>query len=182
VKKKGLVNHIGYVPETFKRLGSGRGVEGVSQFAPNIRYGPVDRLVHGFLAAEFSKDVAAGFEHQYKMTVAIAEIFLSNIATSSVKDEQFAGLLYPALAMHGNADNLCLVPEFVDHGLEFVEVDYVRVDQVIGDDYLVATIDHALRATDGLLQWLGPRQRSGRPGRLRLWRDANPGIPYQEPQ
>ena len=134
--------------------------EVAQQISPRLQYGPVDKLVHSFLAKEFTKDVPPRSEHLYKLSVAIAEIYSSKWARTGGEVEPFSGLLYPSLAVRGNADNICLLPEFVDTGLQFWSVDYVRVEQVMPDgNYLLVNLDHATAVTlDGSIEWLGPRK------------------------
>ena len=165
VVKEGVVNHIGYMPEILERLQSHKAVGRVAQqMAPELSYGPVDKLVHSFLASEFSKDVPVGSEYLYKLSVAIAERLLVEMVNSKENVERFDGLLYPSLAMRGNSDNVCLLPRFVDDSLHFVAVDYVRVDKITADgSYLLANIDHATGvALDGSIEWLGPRSNKAK--------------------
>jgi hypothetical protein len=162
VAKEGVVNHIGYMPEILERLQSHKAVGRVAQqMAPELSYGPVDRLIHNFLATEFSKDVTLGSEHLYKLSVAIAERLLVEMVDSKSEVARFDGLLYPSLAMRGNSDNVCLLPRFVDEGLHFIGVDYVRVDEInLDGSYLLANIDHANTvAPDGSIDWLGSRSK-----------------------
>src|SRR4051812_31355875 len=106
-------------------------------------------------------------DHIYKLSIAIAEKHFGNIKNDQFtttelppdlfSDRRFAGLIYPALAMRANGDNLVFLPEFVDRCFELVSVEFIRVNAVSGElKYDITTLDVADTFTsDGLIEWKG---------------------------
>ena len=121
-------------------------------------------MVHEFLAAEFSRVVEPGSEHEYKLSIAIAEKLLGPLNTENggstiPAGSQFGGLIYPALAMSANADNLALLPEIVDQHLDLEQVEYIRVeDKTSETQFQVTVLDFANSwGSDGSIEWKGRR-------------------------
>jgi hypothetical protein len=114
-----------------------------------------------------------GHEYEHKMSVAISDKLLGNINlenqfTNTPKINKFTGILYPALAMKGNSDNLVLLPDFADKYLELKKVEYIRIDDVIDNaKYKVTLIDFAdTFSSEGLIEWKGglPQWRLSKEG------------------
>ncbi len=146
-KTKLFVNSVGFTPENLKRLGSVRKDLG---WLPKDRsdYGPTQRLVEEALAREFTRPVSDRDEHEYKFTIAVAEIFLAG--------EDFDGLMYPSVALYGNDVNLAIAPAYVDEHLVFAHARFVRVGPLIVGRRQVKDLDFAPDlGPDGSLQWIG---------------------------
>jgi hypothetical protein len=91
--------------------------------------------------------------------VAAAQIFAGS--------DMFDGLMYPAVAMRLNAENLALKPGRVDAKVRFVSVDFVRVTAVRELAYDVEVTDFARAdGPGGSLAW------RGRPGNWVLTRQG----------
>jgi len=144
-----LVNHTGYDSEVLKALGSSRKSTTLVNADDQEKYSQVDVLISRFLSEEFARNVLKGQEYLYKLSIAIAEYHF--------KSDKFNGLLYPALAMWGNADNLALKTSFVDKNLELQKVEYVYVDEVADNlTYKLRVLDFANSFTkDGHIEWKG---------------------------
>lgn len=177
VVREFVVNPVGYFGDTLKRFSSDRAE--MREFNPRLEQ-PAARIVQEFLANEFTQEVPAGEEHRYKISAAIADCMLAssrwhetrrfrilqNIMTQQTHLDQqpttgrsrpVGGLIYPALAMRANAENLCFPADIADAHLRFSQAEYVRVDAVLSSLSLrVASLDYAnAAAPDGTLQWLG---------------------------
>jgi hypothetical protein len=139
-----VVNHVGYTSRTFHALGSNR---------PHAGWGnePAEQIngtVAEFLSETFTSIVAPGSEHQYKLSVAIAEKLSAH--------DMFDGLLYPTVAMRGNADNFALKTGYADKHLRFVRAEFARIDHVREFSFDITMLDTATElAADGDIVWRG---------------------------
>lgn len=162
VNEKLIVNNAGYIDEVLRRVNSDRNAPPSWEKQDPSHDRPANRLIHGFLAQEFARDVPVGAEHVYKLSVAITEKLLGDLPLGT-KDEDilcisgFAGIIYPALAMRANTDNLALLPEFVDRFLQLEQVEYIRIDSASDDlKYQVTKLDFANTfGPDGEIEWKG---------------------------
>lgn len=159
VKEKLWVLNVGYHPSALSKMGVKRSATWW-QKRPIPEKKPVNKLIHKFLADEFTRDVPDGEEHLYMLSAAIAEKLSGNIQVPEVaadmpKGTRFAGLQYPSLAMCGDADNFALLPNFVDSCVKLRNVRYVNVDEVSGrTSFQVTTIDFAdTFSVSGDIQW-----------------------------
>jgi RES domain len=109
--------------------------------------------IRSFLAREFTREVASGDEHEFKMTIAIAEFLLLS--------EQIDGLEYPSMAgdvskWKGGA-NLALKPQSADRLFEpfecwMIEVEGFHPEPTPG--LIVRCISKAKEVTlDGRIRW-----------------------------
>lgn len=85
------------------------------------------------LSKAFSADVPEGREYKYKLSIAISEWLPSKVAIhdttpGSPKTNKIAGIVYPALKMRGDADNVVLLPEFVESSLKIKSVRYIKIE------------------------------------------------------
>ena len=156
VTEKLAVMNVGFHRGVLDRIGSRRPTPNW-QSRPIPGETPGNRALHRFLAEEFSRDVED--PNEYKLSAAIAEKLAGTIHDMpdvGPRRNQIAGLLYPALTMRGDADNLVLLPEAVDASLRFCTVRYVEVDEKFGDTgFQVTTIDFANSLTpSGKILWL----------------------------
>jgi hypothetical protein len=175
--EKMFVNNIGYTEFAFKQLGAKRTLPnwGPPQ-APNSTEATVtlpempkeardvalskdqNREIKEAFSEYFTRKVSADESFLYRLTVAIAEMHLGTIVNHKT---QFAGILYPSIRMWANADNVAVLPWFVDGQLEFRKAVHVRIknrtETAIDIDYLDAA--HEFDDT-GKLKWLG---------RVRAW-------------
>jgi hypothetical protein len=180
--ERALLNNIGYDQPVFDMLKSTRTADIYKYIMPELDDGfdPTNDnyIVHTFLAKEFAHRIAVGEEHQYKLSAAIAEWLLGKDVVAKPGEEwkieklppyrKFCGIMYPALAMSANADNIALRPEFVDNYLKLEQVEYLRIDEVVEPQrYKYTFVDFANSfATDGTIQWNLPiRLRQGELGR-----------------
>jgi hypothetical protein len=139
------VNRVGYSAETFTRLGSSREAGWGDGPAP-LTGDPTDKLVDDFLAECFTRSVLPGEEDRYKLSVAVAEwLFTADV---------FDGLIYPSIAMWGNAANIAIKPRFADGSLVFVSAQFLEVASVRHKSIDVRVLDEAQALLpDGSLQW-----------------------------
>lgn len=175
--KQMFVNNIGYTEFAFKQLGAKRTVPswgppqgpGSTQETVSLPTIPKEvldialsvdqsREIREVFSKYFMRIVAGDDLFRYKLTVAIGEIHLGSIRD---RNTQFAGILYPAVRMWANGDNLALLPWFVDDHLEFRKAVHVRIksrtETTFDIDYLDAAHDFD---ASNKLNWLG---------RIRKW-------------
>jgi hypothetical protein len=97
-----------------------------------------NRKLRHKLSLAFTADVPEGKEYRYKLSIAINEALSEEVSypfSSTDRDpgaprhKKIAGTVYPAMRMHGDADNAVFLPEFVDSSLRIIEVLYVKVEQ-----------------------------------------------------
>jgi hypothetical protein len=161
VDQKFLVNNVGYASAVFAKLRSVRNTPDWGGEHPKI--GTLkNRQVAAFFSSEFTREVAHGNEHLYKLSVAIAERLCSGSINGSSEDQKlgldrFAGVMYPPVAMRANADNLALFPEFVDRCLRLEAVEWIRVDEQRQDfKYNITKLDFAgTFGSSGEIEWKG---------------------------
>lgn len=169
-----LVNNIGYVPQVFGGLDSKRSPP---EWGPGhfVEATGSNVLVGEYFATEFSKIISPSDEHLYKMSIAIAE---KHYIGGTVADPsrgpmagggRFGGVVYPTIAMRANADNIALLPEFVDHSLSLISVEWVQIDsQSENQTFHLRKLDFANSfGPGGEIEWKG---RAGKwfiqPGQL----------------
>jgi hypothetical protein len=66
-----------------------------------------------------------------------------------------AGTAYPAMGMHGDADNLVLLPEFVDSSLIIKSVRYVHVEEAdeLTSSYTLFMLGMATTFSGDQIKW-----------------------------
>jgi hypothetical protein len=109
----------------------------------------------------FTADVPDGKEYSYKQSIAINESLLEDVPFQFPDDadapihKRFAGTVYPAMRMRGDADNLVILPEFVDSSLTINQVWYVMVEAAdeTTSSYTLLTIGYANRFPDDNIEW-----------------------------
>lgn len=147
-----MVNHFGYTEPTFKALGSKRPLAGWSYEPTFIPDDDSNRFIAEFLSEAFTRRVAAGSEHEYILTIAIAEKLFSN--------DLFDGLLYPTIAVGANADNFALKTYYADNNLRFLKAEYVRVEAVKENFFEINISDTATKLeADAKIIWKGRRDQ-----------------------
>lgn len=147
VTERLIVNNLGFTDRVFSRLQSDR--SSIPQWIRRDQnpQTPSARLLDKFFNEEFTREVPAGEEHLYKMSVAITLPFLHDVAEDEkiegVRDHRVAGLLYPAIAVLGHGDNLVFKPEIVDRYLAIEQVEYNQVvDRKVDGKYVTYENKH----------------------------------------
>jgi hypothetical protein len=129
-----IVNNIGYTALAFRRLQSDREAKQSWNPRDQIELSPADRLLYSFLSEEFTQDVTDIETYRYKLSTNIAEILFHDLHEDDKIDDVtrngMTGIVYPAIALLGHADNLVLRPDIVDKYLQVEQVEYVRVDSM----------------------------------------------------
>jgi len=125
---------IGFNGEALLALGGTRPVP-EWMTAGDDEFSALDKQVHAFLSDHFCRRVLPGSEHLYKVSAAIADALLRNDFTFGdvpgyAGAPRVSGLLYPAIAMDGTADNIALLPAAVDDALELDWVEWMQVEAV----------------------------------------------------
>jgi len=140
--------HIGFTSETAKKLKSSRELHSIYNFAKDTGDDDLNTLVYNYLSQIFTLKVDDCDNHLYKISVTI-----SNILTQA---DETSGIMYPSIAFSGNTDNIVLKPDFVDKNLELFSVEYIRIIEINGQEYLYETLDTATSIkSDGEIDWTG---------------------------
>lgn len=130
------VHNLGFHPRALMRIGA--------QSATIDMRHPVTHAIsdetkenerlHYNISKNFTADVPKGKEYRYKATIAINEslsdvVYMGRNFPGAPTRPKIAGTVYPAIKMHGDADNAALLPEFVDSSLRLRSIRYVKVEQ-----------------------------------------------------
>lgn len=144
-----IVNHIGFSKEFEEYSSSNRALDDIYSFVKSTKaHSDLSALVHDYLSYKFSKIVNSEEEHYYKLTIAISRKLF--------KSDLFSGLLYPTIAMTGNADNIVLKRNFVDQTLELKSVEYIEIKEAKDRKYDIQVLDSATKVNEkGDLLWSG---------------------------
>lgn len=148
-----LLNHVGFTDECTTLLNSKRNLDRIYEFVKETNnFGDLNNFVHSYLASKFSETIKKGEEYKYKLTIAIGR--------KLIMGDLFAGILYPTIAMSGNADNIAIKTEYVDSAMSFVSVEYIEVTERNGMQYKINTLDSATKLdSNGDILWSGRNLR-----------------------
>lgn len=141
-----FLNHLGYHAEVFKNLGSTRAL--ASFDGKTTPFGGFEDAEPTFAALSrlFVRQVRADDALSYKVSSAAAQCMMGG---------PFAGLLYPSVAMGANADNVALLPGWVDVNLRFVGVESILIKAVRERQVEIHVVDYATADQLGMLTWKG---------------------------
>lgn len=144
-----ILNHVGFTAECKDVLNSDRKLESIYKFVTNMNnFGELNNYLHSYLASKFTTIVNTGEEWKYKISIAISNIFLTG--------DIINGLMYPTLAMLGNADNVVLKPAYFLKYMEFVSVEYAEITKKEGMRYFYDINDSATKLDgENNLIWSG---------------------------
>lgn len=147
--EKMLLNHIGFTGECSSLLNSNRDLNRIYDFVKKMNnFSNLNNLVHSYLASKFTQKINAGEEYKYKLTIAIGRKLMMG--------DFFVGILYPTIAMSGNADNIAIKTDFADSKIDFVSVEFVKITEKKGFKYSFDILDSATKFDNkGNILWLG---------------------------
>jgi hypothetical protein len=144
-----LLSGLGYSSSVFQALGAQRNVPIWLQGRP--RTPPSD--LRDLLSEVFAEKIFDGMESKYKLTAAIAELHWGPLEGGA---RQYAGVLYPSVAMRANGDNIALLPWFVDSNLVWTKSMHILVEAVEEQSFSIKDLDKSLSlGEDGKLVWAG---------------------------
>jgi hypothetical protein len=112
------------------------------------------------ISKAFAADVD-GKEYKYKQSIAINEALgefelLPPDGTQAASSHlEVAGTAYPTVQMRGDADNVVLLPQFVDRSLKIKSVNYVVVEDACGStsEFRLLTIGFANTFAGDEIEW-----------------------------
>jgi hypothetical protein len=140
-------NLIGYTDKTFRALKANRRVPDYGTLDIDS-YSRADALVKDFLSEVFSQVVPVSEEWRYTLSVAVAE--------KMTMGDLIDALIYPAIPMWANSDNLAIEPAFVDRALDAVYAEYLEVTDVGTSTFRVNVLDESRTfGSRGEILWLG---------------------------
>lgn len=154
-----MLSSLGYTSAVFSTLGATREAPSFLPARDNASTDDVDDL----LSELFAERVPSEKYSHYKVTAAIAELHYELLEGGA---QQFAGVLYPSVAMWANGDNVALRPWFVAANLKWTKALHIRVDSFDGKTYSITDLDSARDHDEsGALKWAGhPGTQTGGPG------------------
>lgn len=138
---------IGYTDAVAEMLGSNRPVPEYGRLGHH-QYEEEHALINEFLAEMFTATDPGRKLWRYRLSVAIAEKFLAA--------EMVEGLMYPTIAMFGNADNFALRPRFADTHLRPIYSEFLEITGVHGTQFSLTVLDEARAfGSAGQIDWIG---------------------------
>jgi hypothetical protein len=157
------MSNIGFHPQALRRLGA--------QEQHILRRYPVthaipdqtrrnDKLSEQ-ISKTFTEDVREGHEYKYKQSIAIIESMseldlpFPEPAPDLPRMKKVAGAVYPTIRMRAAADNIALLPEFVESSLRLMSVRYVRVESADETQSAFKLLSIAVATTfpNGEIEW-----------------------------
>jgi hypothetical protein len=140
---------LGYTSEVFCELNSNRKTPQVIEQRdkhPNTLK-PRNKAVSNFFSEEFTKRVSDDEKYSYKISAIISQSF-SNESTPD------CAIVYPSVAMHANAENLALHPNYVDKYLRIKSVTWYLINHIENLSCTVTPLNYADSFDDtGYIQW-----------------------------
>ena len=125
-----LMNTVGFTPESFARLKSSRECPKLGDVKSAMTSLETVRRIEDFFAAMFVVEISSGEEHLYRPSIAITEKFVPrNVPDGCV---QFAGLMYPTIAMLANCENYAFRTEVFDNDMSFEKAELLEVKAIEG--------------------------------------------------
>ncbi len=161
LKEQLWVHNLGYHPDALRRMGTPSTATRPSVIThPIPGEGKANARLRRLLSLAFTEDVREGEEFRYKQTIAINELLFDRAAPlhryqDGPQYDEAAGTAYPTMQMMGAADNLALLPKFVNSSLSISLALCLRVEAV--DErkrsYTTLTVAHADTFRDGVIHW-----------------------------
>jgi len=177
---------VGYSESAFKELGASRWAQiwwrqRKDEPEPLTASTPENELIDRFLAKEFTRRVPRDQEWRYKLSVAITEAYLKALPAvpgtrpdgmlrpgETISGIEVAGLVYPAIAVNAESDNIALKSKYADECLEFVWVHYIEIARPSGakpDEFNLKGLDYADKISkSGELMWISSFPNTFAPG------------------
>ena len=146
--KQMILNHVGFSDECRAILNSNRPLENLYQFIEATQgFGDINKKVYDFISYAFSRRVLESENEYYKLTNAIGRKLLG-------KNGLLSGILYPTIAMSGNADNIVLEKDFANQALALKSVEFICIKSAQSQKYKIDVIDTAtVFEADGTIKW-----------------------------
>lgn len=112
---------------------------------------PLISSIYSFFDTKFSEPIHDTFSFRYKVTSAIAELLVRD----NLFDRQAIGIAHTSVAYPGGADNIVLLPEYVNSNLSLDYVEELEIVDVTKEGFQVIFTDIATDFTDGIIHWEG---------------------------
>lgn len=107
------------------------------------------KMIENFIIDEFLKVVDETEDHQYKSTVAIAELLLS----FGTDERPIDGIAYPSIACKGINANLAVLPDAFHRIYEPIACKVIRIEGTTLDQGFSYQDKNALRIGEGKIEW-----------------------------
>lgn len=142
-----MLNTVGYSPEVLSKFESFRDPEDIpgKQLSDTESLG--NSMLRKYLTEIFTQQVPENQKHRHKLTAAIAEIWRSGPSID--------GLMYPAVSISANYDNLAIETGVVDRALSPVSAEYIEIQEREDQKIEINVLDTCNTIQDGEIQWNG---------------------------
>ena len=157
VRRQILLAHLGFTGEVMKLAPAPRSLPKYTVYDQDTER---NDLIRRWQARLFTRPVLPGAEQQYRVTIALRDIMMSNIVAGGAPvGLSTAGILYPSVATELLATNIALLPSVVDSDLELKEAILLVIDSTDRphrpDGHVTVTLcdDVAVPDASGSLVW-----------------------------
>lgn len=126
----------------------------ISTLSPNhlgADMAPLVSSIYSFFDTKFSEQIHDTFSFRYKVTSAIAELLIRD----NLFDHKAAGLAHTSVAYPGGADNIVLLPDYVDSSLSLDYVEELEIVDVTDEGFEVKSTDIATDFASNIIHWEG---------------------------
>ena len=123
---------LGYHDDALTRIGAPTIVHRPELMNPIPNESSFNHNLRRRFALAMAESVSEANEYRYKLTIAINELLFDRaeplpILPGGPEYDRAAGTAYPSLQMRGRADNVALLPEFVESSLRIKSATYLEV-------------------------------------------------------
>lgn len=129
-KSKLVFNHIGYsTDDLFRRVPTRIRQDWMNPYTPGTR----DSVLHAWQADVFTREVQDGQEHLYSICIALARLAVRDVVAPEDKPDyprEFAGVIYPSVALSKMGDNVVVRPSVIDSSFELTKVLWGEIRHV----------------------------------------------------
>ena len=151
------MHNLGFHANSLRRIGAPIDVRRLRLTQPIKDETKFNRQLRRQLSEAFTEDVSDGEEYRYKLPIAINELLFDDAGSlpmnilNGPRSEAAAGTVYPTMRMRGIADNVAILPEFVDRRMRLKFVSYVLVEamDVERSSYTVSSLAQSDEFVDG---------------------------------
>jgi hypothetical protein len=155
------MNNLGYHAEALKRLGAPVPPQRLPLVNPIPDEAPRNSRLRQRMSLAFTQDVPDDAKYRYKESIAINELLFDKaepfpiLGNGAPTTDRAAGTVYPTVQLRGLADNVAILPEFVDRYLKLLSVRYVQVEAANEAmmTYRFYTLAYSTMFQDGVIIW-----------------------------
>jgi predicted Fe-S protein YdhL (DUF1289 family) len=123
-----MFHHFGYSKEVFSKA---RTIREIPTWAQHSADSERNALIRAWQARVFTRLIADGQEHLYRLSIALTDFALQPLVQSDPALPSFcAGVQYPSVSLWLQGDNIALLPSAVDRSLSLEGVALIKVESI----------------------------------------------------